>query len=187
MLFIEIMEHNTEAILGAEPKEIVTTDPHAFNTLKKDYSGLPPVKHISQILLEAIAAGDLSLQPLKESGLVYTYHDPCYLGRHNLLYDEPRQLLDALPGMNRVEMEKSRDRSFCCSGGGLALFYEPEEESRMGVLRVKMAREAGADVLVTACPFCLINMEDAVKIAGLEKELKIVDLTELIAAHVAFS
>ena len=86
--------------------------------------------------------------------------------------------------MKRVEMEKHKDRSFCCSGGGLALFYEPEEETRMGVVRVNMARAAGADVLVTACPFCLINMEDAVKIAGLENELKIVDLTELFAGQV---
>ena len=73
------------------------------------------------------------------------------------------------------------------SGGGLALFYEPEEETRMGVLRVNMARAAGADVLVTACPFCLINMEDAVKIAGLENELQIVDLTELFAGQVEMS
>ena len=85
--------------------------------------------------------------------------------------------------MKRVEMTKHRDRSFCCSGGGLALFYEPEEETRMGVLRVNMAREAGADVLVTACPFCLINMEDAIKIAGLEGKLQVVDLTELLISR----
>ena len=186
MLFQEIKEHNTEAILEVAPQEIVTTDPHTFNTLCRDYEGLPPVRHISQVLVEGLAQGKFSLRPLEEKDLVYTYHDPCYLGRHNLLYDEPRQLLDALPGMKRVEMEKHRDRSFCCSGGGLALFYEPEEETRMGVVRVQMAREAGADVLVTACPFCLINMEDAVKIAGLENELKVIDLTELFAEQVEF-
>ncbi len=187
MLFQEIKEHNTEAILGAEPQEIVTTDPHAFNALRHDYSGLPPVRHISQILAEGLDKGKFSLRALEESGKVYTYHDPCYLGRHNELYEEPRRLLDAIPGMKRVEMEKHKDRSFCCSGGGLALFYEPEEETRMGVLRVNMARAAGADVLVTACPFCLINMEDAVKIAGLENELQIVDLTELFAGQVEMS
>lgn len=184
MLFQEIKEHNTEAILEADPQEVITTDPHAFNALKHDYTGLPPVKHISQLLVEGLDQGKFSLRPLEESGKVYTYHDPCYLGRHNLLYDEPRRILDAIPGMKRVEMEKHKDRSFCCSGGGLALFYEPEEETRMGVVRVNMARAAGADVLVTACPFCLINMEDAVKIAGLENELKIVDLTELFAGQV---
>ena len=162
---------------------IVTVDPHTFNVLKKDYSGLPPVRHITEVLLAALRAGRLRFAAAEGPQLVYTYHDPCYLGRHNLLYDEPRQLLDALPGMKRVEMTKHRDRSFCCSGGGLALFYEPEEETRMGVLRVNMAREAGADVLVTACPFCLINMEDAIKIAGLEGKLQVVDLTELLISR----
>jgi Fe-S oxidoreductase len=80
-------------------------------------------------------------------------------------------------------MAKNRDRSFCCSGGGLMLFYEPEEEERMGVVRVKMAQKAGANVIVTACPFCLINMEDAIKVAGLEGKMEAIDLGELIAAH----
>ncbi len=77
-----------------------------------------------------------------------------------------------------------RDRSFCCGGGGLMLFYEPEEETRMGVLRVQMAKEAGANVLVTACPFCLVNMEDAIKVAGLEGEMEAIDFSELIASHI---
>jgi Fe-S oxidoreductase len=75
-------------------------------------------------------------------------------------------------GLKRVEMDRCRDRSFCCGGGGLMLFYEPEEEQRMGVLRVEMAAEAGANVIVTACPFCLVNMEDAIKVAGLEGRWK---------------
>jgi Fe-S oxidoreductase len=77
-----------------------------------------------------------------------------------------------------------RDRSFCCGGGGLMLFYEPEEEQRMGVVRVQMAREAGADVVVTACPFCLVNIEDAIKVAGLEGKMEVVDLCELIDRHI---
>jgi Fe-S oxidoreductase len=76
-----------------------------------------------------------------------------------------------------------RDRSFCCGGGGLMLFYEPEEEQRMGVLRVEMAKQAGADVIVTACPFCLVNIEDAIKVSGLEGELEAIDLCELVAEH----
>jgi Fe-S oxidoreductase len=81
-------------------------------------------------------------------------------------------------------MEKSRDRSFCCGGGGMMLFYEPEEEQRMGVLRVNMAKEAGANVIVTACPFCMVNMEDAIKVAGLEGEMEAIDLVELIDQHI---
>jgi Fe-S oxidoreductase len=110
---------------------------------------------------------------------VYTYHDPCYLGRHNQIYDAPRQVLDAIPGLKRVEMQRSCDRSFCCGGGGLMLFYEPKEEQRMGVKRVQMAAEAGANVIVTACPFCMVNMEDAIKVAGLEGKMTAIDLTEL--------
>ncbi len=120
----------------------------------------------------------------EEQDKVFTYHDPCYLGRHNSIYEDPRDAIDAIDGIRRVDMLKSRDRSFCCGGGGLMLFYEPEEEERMGVLRVKMAQEAGANVIVTACPFCLINMEDAIKVAGLEGKMEAIDLGELIAAHI---
>lgn len=186
MLFQELKAHNTDAILSANPKEIVTVDPHTYNVLKNDYKGLPPVRHITQVLLDGVKSGKFKFNATDNPDRVYTYHDPCYLGRHNLLYDEPRQLLDVIPAMKRVEMEKHKDRSFCCSGGGLMLFYEPEEETRMGVLRVNMAKEAGADVIVTACPFCLINMEDAIKIAGLEGQMEVIDLTELFASRIIF-
>jgi Fe-S oxidoreductase len=166
-------------------RQIVTADPHAYNCLKKDYSGLPPVKHISQVLLEQVKKGRLALTAANGDGQVFTYHDPCYLGRHNSLYEAPRKLLDAIPGLNRVEMLKNRDRSFCCGGGGLMLFYEPEEEQRMGVLRVKMAAAAGANVIVTACPFCLVNVEDAIKVAGMEGKMEAIDLCELVARHTA--
>ena len=82
-------------------------------------------------------------------------------------------------------MEKYRDRSFCCGGGGLMLFYEPIEETRMGSLRVKMAEEAGANVIVTACPFCMINIADAIKTSGLEGKMEVIDLAELVAGRLA--
>ena len=118
-----------------------------------------------------------------DSKKIYTYHDPCYLGRHNGLYDAPREVLDSIQGLKRVEMDKNRDRAFCCGGGGLMLFYEPEEDQRMGVLRAEMAKEAGANVIVTACPFCLVNMEDAIKVAGLEGKMEAIDLAELVEKH----
>jgi Fe-S oxidoreductase len=114
---------------------------------------------------------------------VYVYHDRCYLGRHNQVYDDPRDVLDAIPGMKRVEMSRCRDRSFCCGGGGLMLFYEPQEEQRMGVKRVQMAAEAGANVIVTACPFCMVNIEDAIKVAGMEDTMTALDLTEVVERH----
>ncbi|MBF0377061.1 MAG: (Fe-S)-binding protein [Desulfamplus sp.] len=185
MLFQNLKSHNTEVILESGVKQIVTADPHAFNALKNDYTGLPPVKHVSQIITEKIKAGALTLKEAQEPKEVYVYHDPCYLGRHNGIYEDPREALDAIRNLNRVELEKSRDRSFCCGGGGLMLFYEPEEETRMGVLRVKMAAEAGATVIVTACPFCLVNIQDAIKVAGKEGEMRAMDFTELIAQHLS--
>jgi Fe-S oxidoreductase len=182
MLFQDLKDQNTEAILNSGVERIITADPHAFNALKKDYTDLPPVEHISQTIVKNVNAGKIRLKPLEEAEKVYVYHDPCYLGRHNSIYEDPRAALDAIPSLKRVEMEgNSGDRSFCCGGGGLMLFYEPEEEQRMGVLRVKMAKEAGANVIVTACPFCLVNIEDAIKVAGLEGELEAIDLCELIA------
>ncbi len=183
MLYQDLKSQNTEAILETGVKQIVTSDPHAFNALKNDYKNLPPVKHISQVVAEKIRTGELDLKPCLNPEKVYVYHDPCYLGRHNGIYEDPRQALDAIQGLNRVELEKSRDRSFCCGGGGLMLFYEPEEETRMGVLRVNMAAEAGANVIVTACPFCLVNIQDAIKVAGKEGQMEALDFTELIEQH----
>lgn len=180
MLFQQLKDQNTAAILNSGVNQIVTTDPHAFNALTHDYEGLPPVLHISQVLSEAAKRSRLKFKPVPANGAVYTFHDPCYLGRHNQVYDAPRDILDAIPGLNWLDMEKSRDRSFCCGGGGLMLFYEPQEEQRMGVLRAQMAHQAGANVIVTACPFCLVNIEDAIKVSGLEGTMKAIDLVELV-------
>lgn len=184
LLFFSLRDHNTDAILRTRAKHIVTSDPHAYNALKHDYSALPPVEHVSQVMARAVRKGTLRFGSARESD-IYTLHDPCYLGRHNQVYDAPRDVLDAIPGLKRVEMKRCRDRSFCCGGGGLALFYEPKEEERMGVRRVRMAAEAGATVIVTACPFCLANMEDAIKVVGLEASMAAIDLTELADRQMA--
>src|SRR5208282_938203 len=139
-----------------------------------------------------MALRDHNVDAIQASGVqrivtadTYAYHDPCYLVLHNQIYDYPRDVLDAIPGMNRVEMTRSRDRSFCCGGGGLMLFYEPKEDQRMGVKRVEMAAEAGANVMVTACPFCMVNIEDAIKVAGLEGKMTAIDLAELVDQQIA--
>ena len=180
MLFLALRDHNTEAIQASGVRRMVTADPHAYNALKHDYKNLPPVEHISQVISRAVKSGDIKLNPVGNADSVYTYHDPCYLGRHNGIYDAPRDVLDAIPGLKRVEMPRCRDRSFCCGGGGLALFYEPKEDERMGVRRVRMAAEAGANVIVTACPFCMVNIEDAIKVAGMEGKMTAIDLAELV-------
>src|SRR6202142_4152511 len=179
-LFMTLRDHNVEAIKASGVKRIVTSDPHAYNALKHDYKDAPPVEHISQEIASEVKAGNIQFNPVENADNVYTYHDPCYLGRHNQIYDDPRDVLDAIPGLKRVEMTRSRDRSFCCGGGGLMLFYEPKEDQRMGVKRVQMAAEAGANVMVTACPFCMVNIEDAIKVAGLEGKMTAIDLAELV-------
>jgi Fe-S oxidoreductase len=184
MLFFSLRDHNTTAIKDSGAQRIVTSDPHAYSALKRDYSGLPPVEHISEVMARGARSGALHFDPARASD-VYTMHDPCYLGRHNHVYDAPREVLDAIPGLKWVEMKRCRDRSFCCGGGGLMLFYEPKENERMGVRRVRMAAEAGSNVIVTACPFCLANLEDAIKVAGLEEKMTAMDLTELADRQLA--
>lgn len=177
-LFQALRDHNTEAIRASGVRRIVTADPHAYNALKHDYRDVPPVEHVSEVMARAMRTSRIRLNAV-ENG-VYAYHDPCYLGRHNGIYDDPRDVLDSIPGLRRVEMKRCRDRSFCCGGGGLALFYEAKEEQRMGVRRVRMAADAGASVIVTACPFCMVNIEDAIKVAGMEGQMTAIDLAELV-------
>jgi Fe-S oxidoreductase len=182
-LFFALRDHNADAIRASGVRRIVTADPHAFNALTHDYRDLPPVEHISQFLARKARSVRIEFKPVEDPTRIYAYHDPCYLGRHNGIYDAPRAVLDAIPGLRRVEMSRCRDRSFCCGGGGLALFYEPREEERMGVLRVRMAAEAGANTIVTACPYCLANLEDAIKVSGWEGKMMAVDLAELADRH----
>jgi Fe-S oxidoreductase len=183
LLFQALRDHNTEAIKESGVTRIVTSDPHAYNALKHDYKDVPPVEHISQVISREVKSGKLKLNHIEDERNVYAYHDPCYLGRHNEVYDDPREVLDAIPGLKRVEMSRCRDRSFCCGGGGLMLFYEPQENERMGVKRVQMAAEAGANVIVTACPFCMVNIEDAIKVSGLEGKMTAIDIAELVDRH----
>ena len=182
-LFQVLVEQNVAALECVKFNRIVTTDPHAFNALKKDYPKSFEVYHYTQFFSELMKKGILKPQKPVDEKDIYTYHDPCYLGRHNEVYDEPRDLLAAIPGLKLVEMERNRDRSFCCGGGDVILWHEIEqEEVRMAEKRIQMAGEAGANVIVTACPFCLIHFEDAIKTAGLEGQMRVVDLMELLVA-----
>ncbi len=179
-LFQYLAEENLEAFKTCKFKEIITTDPHAYNTLKNDYPGNFTVKHYTEYFLPLIKNGRLKPAKSLDGKAIYTYHDPCYLGRHNGLYEAPRKILSSIPGIRLVEMERNKDRSFCCGGGDVNLWYDiEEEEMRMGEKRIAMAVEAGATVIVTTCPFCLLNFDDAIKTSGLEGKIEVVDLMEL--------
>jgi Fe-S oxidoreductase len=182
-LFQLLLEENMETLKAIRFKRIVTTDPHAFNALKKDYPSSFEVFHYTEFFSSLVENGELKpTRGVDQSG-GYTYHDPCYLGRHNGIYEAPRKLLRSLPGLELVEMKRSRDRSFCCGGGDIILWHEIEqEEMRMAEKRIQMAKEAGADTIVTACPFCLIHFEDAIKTGGHEKDMRVIDLMELLVS-----
>jgi Fe-S oxidoreductase len=182
-LYQLLVEENMETFSNLRFKRIVTTDPHAFNTLKKDYPGDFEAFHYTQFFQSLVETGQLKPARSLDAKDIYTYHDPCYLGRHNGIYEEPRQLLRSIPGLNLVEMERSKDRSFCCGGGDIVLWHEIEQEDvRMASMRIQMAKEAGANVIVTACPFCFIHFEDAIKTDGLETDLRVVDLMSLFVS-----
>jgi len=182
-LFQLLVEENMESLKEIQFNRIVTTDPHAFNTLKNDYPGSFQVMHYTEFFASLLDEGKLRPSKPLEGQNVYTYHDPCYLGRHNGIYDAPRKLLRSLPGVKLVEMTRSRDRSFCCGGGDVMLWYEIEqEEIRMAAKRIAMAMEAGANVIVTTCPFCYIHFEDAIKTGGWEEQLRVVDLMRLLVS-----
>jgi Fe-S oxidoreductase len=179
-LFQQLAEQNRAALAQRKFRGIVTADPHALNALKNDYELPYSVLHSSELLAQLCGEGRIRFTKGAGEERVYTLHDPCYLGRHNGVFEAPRKVLGAIPGVRVVEMKRSRSRSFCCGGGGLYLWYEPEQETeRMAIQRIKMAEQAGANVIVTACPFCLINFEDAIKTSGREQVMEAIDLIEL--------
>jgi len=178
MLFQDLRDQNTDAILNSGVARIITSDPHAYNALKKDYPESYEVFHYTQLLQGLIKSGKLNIS--KGFNAKVTYHDPGYLGGHSGVYDEPRQVLQGLPGLELIEMPASRENSLCCGGGGGRIWMETPKEERFSDLRVQQAAETGAEVLVTSCPYCITNFEESR--LGLEGEdvLEIKDLTEIV-------
>ncbi len=181
-LFELLVEGNRALFDSRGVETIVTASPHCMNTLKNEYGELGrEVLHYSQFLLPFIESG--ALEFTGELGKKVTYHDPCFLGKHNDIYDEPRQMLTSIPGVEFVELDRSRERALCCEGGGGRMWVEAVEErgQRVAEIRVQDAVDLGVDYLVTACPFCLMTLEDAVKTSGNEGKIEIMDLAELAA------
>jgi len=164
-----------------EARRMVTVSPHCFNTFHNEYGELPfSVQHYTQLITELLDGGQLKLQ--NELGKKVTYHDPCFLGKHNQIYDEPRHILQSIPGVEFQDLDRSRERSVCCEGGGGRMWAEGTNiEERLAHQRVRDAVDLGADVLAVACPFCLLTLEDAVKILGLDEQIQVMDIMELVA------
>jgi len=181
-LFEELAAHNIGMFkkLGAE--KIVTLSPHCYNTFKNDkpYSDEKlNVQHYTQFLADALKQGKIKLtKPVKRR---VAYHDPCFLGKRNDVYDAPRQILKAIPGLELVEMKRNKQSSFCCGGGAGRVWTEDAQpEKRPCVNRIREALDLGVDTVAVACPFCVTTLEDAVKVLDVEDKTAVKDVLELL-------
>jgi Fe-S oxidoreductase len=184
-LFQKLASSNVELFNGKGVKKIIVTSPHCLYTFKKEYpelGGEYEVYHYSEILAQALKDGKLSLSG-DDAGAM-ALHDPCYLGRHSEVYDAPRELMAALPGADAKELARNRNKSLCCQGGGGRVWMETSAGERFAELRITEAIEAGADTLVTACPYCITMLEDSCNVMGKTEQLKVMELSEAIAERV---
>jgi Fe-S oxidoreductase len=180
-LFRRLARENIKTFIDNGVKKILVSSPHCYHTFKNEYPEFKvnfEVVHVSQYLFELINEGRLKLT--KEYGKKITYHDPCYLGRHNGIYDEPREVLKKVPGLELIEMADSREDSLCCGGGGGGIWMDVPKGERFSDLRLEQAIEVGAEVLVTACPYCITNFEDSRLTRENTEVIEVRDITEVI-------
>ncbi len=175
---------NIEILNAYEIKKIVTCDPHSFNCLKNEYPGLGgnyEVIHHTQFINELISEGKLKFSENTYKGKRITFHDPCYLGRANKIYNAPREVLQKTTA-TIVEMKRSKAKGLCCGAGGAQMFKEPEKgDMDVNVLRTKDAMETNPNIIATGCPYCNTMLTDGVKFNHKENEIKVLDIAELIA------
>jgi succinate dehydrogenase/fumarate reductase iron-sulfur protein len=181
-LFEELAQHNIEMFKEFKAERIVTLSPHCYNTFKNDKPYADEklnVQHYTQFLAEAIRQGKIKLsKPVKKT---VAYHDPCFLGKRNEIYEAPREILRAIKGLELVEMKRTRQSSFCCGGGaGRVWTEEAQPEKRPCVDRIKEALELGVDTVAVACPFCMTTLEDAAKVLDVENKIVVRDILELL-------
>jgi Fe-S oxidoreductase len=159
----------------------LVSSPHCYHTFKNEYPALGgnfEVVHTAQYLLELIR--DQKLKLTKELNKKVAYQDPCYLGRHNGIYDEPREVLRSIPGLELIELPDSREESICCGGGGGRIWIETKKGERFSDLRLEQAIEAGAEILAVACPYCMLNFDDSVLTMDKGEIIEIRDISELV-------
>jgi Fe-S oxidoreductase len=184
-LFQMLAQQNVEVLNEAKATKIVATCPHCFNTLANEYpqvGGQYEVIHHTQLLSHLVETGKLT--PVTPVDGLVTYHDPCYLGRHNKVYTPPREIMDQVPGMRQQEMHRCKERGFCCGAGGARMWMEERIGKRVNTERVDEALSLDPDIVSTACPFCLVMLTDSVttkKQAGEAREdVEVVDVAQLL-------
>jgi Fe-S oxidoreductase len=180
-LFKRLARENIKTFIDNGVKKILVSSPHCYHAFKNEYAEFKvnfEVVHISQYLLELINKGRLALR--KEYTKKIAYHDPCYLGRHNGIYDEPRETLRKVPGVELRELPDIRVDSLCCGGGGGRIWMETPKGERFSDLRLAQAVEVGAEVLVTSCPYCITNFEDSRMNRSDSDTMAVKDITELV-------
>ena len=179
-LFRKLAERNIRTFIENGASSILSISPHCYSTFKNEYpmfEGRIEVIHYTQYLAELIAEGRLRFT--KEINRKVTYHDPCYLGRHNGIYNEPRQILEAIPGLELVEMASSRENSLCCGGGGGRMWIDTKKNGGFSDVRMQQAKETGASILAVACPHCMLNLE-ASSSANNGGTIEIKDIAQLV-------
>ncbi len=180
-LFKRLARENIKTFIDNGVKKILVSSPHCYHTFKNEYPEFKvdfEVVHISQYLFELINKGRLDLS--NEFVRKVAYHDPCYLGRHNGIYDEPREVLKKVQGLELVELADSREDSLCCGGGGGGIWMDTPKGERFSDLRLEQAIDAGAEVLVTSCPYCITNFEDSRLTLEDSEAIEIKDITEIV-------
>ncbi len=180
-LYQIMAQANIEVMTGYGVKKIICTCPHGYNALKKDYplfGGNFEVYHHTEIIADLIAQGKIVLKKPVEG--LFTYHDSCFLGRYNNIYNTPRDILKAIPGMKLVEMERTRAKSFCCGAGGARMWMEENIGERINDMRTDQAIAVNAGSIAVACPFCLTMMTDGIKDRSMEEEMASLDIAEIV-------
>jgi Fe-S oxidoreductase len=180
--FSNIAEHNINLFKEKGVKKIITTSPHCYYTFTQEYPEFGAefeVVHYTQLLAQLVKEGKLTFNTPQNKKVIY--HDPCYLGRHSNIYEEPRQLLQAVPELQPLDYDENREYSMCCGGGGSRIWMETESGLRFSDVKVKEAADKGAQIIATACPYCIVMLEDSCKNLNQDENIMVRDISQVLA------